>query len=175
MRINDLLKYLVRNKKITVSKMSDFKISFDDIKEICDKMNWVIKEEDGIIFFFDNEKLIEDFTSYSVDDHKYKHIVIILNNQNDCDKLRNQFPILSKTNQDINLTTNKVVVDSMESIQVFNTRKVKDQFNLMNSVDLNNLIHTKKTWEQFDNWRCMPEYYYNFRSEEHTSELQSRI
>lgn len=168
MKTKDFLKYLVRNKQITVSKMSDFKISFDDIKAICEEFNWTIEEKDGVIKFLDETKtLIEDFSQFSVDDKRYKHIVLIFNNQNDCTKLRDTFPVLKEKGTSIDLSTKKIVFDSIDSIEVFNTKRVIDA-KFISANCLNKITHSEKTWEQFDNWRCMPEYYFNFKKDIYT-------
>ena len=163
----DLLRYMKRNKTIDISKMDAFKITFDDIQRFCAIFNLTVEDINGFLCFKDADgKEVDNFDKYTLDNNKYKCITVIFLNQDDCNKFAATFPCLS--GQLICDKTTQITMESMDEAIVENTRR-----NMVDGVDntkpsnIKFVTHSPKTWEQFDHWRAMPEYYYNFKKDQY--------
>ena len=162
MILEDLLKYLKRNKMVQVSKMDTYKISFDDIEEICHKFNWTVVERDGMVRFVDscgNE--LEDFSEYELEKSKYRRpITMVFGSQEDCEKFKVVFPAVR--DQCINKFTTTMYIDDFEHGHVVNSRRGSFDGESVKDIAIPVRTHAQKTWDVFDHWREMPEYYFNF-------------
>lgn len=153
----DLLKYIKERKVIKKSETQTFKISKNDIKEICKEFNWSAgqKEMDGepVIYFKDESgNEITDFSNYSLDDG-YREIFMLFQCQEDCDKYRDLFPGMKGV--EIGPKTTNATINSMDDCRVFNTKRVT-------APNQKTVSHSDLIMDNFAQWKEMPEYYFNF-------------
>ena len=163
----DLVKYIKRNKRVQISKMDTFKIGFNDIERICKMFDWTVSEtEKDFLHFLDRDgNVITDFSKYDLKPSKYKAITVLFSCQEDCDKFAETFTAIK--GQKVSDMTASVTMESLTDGIVENTRR-----NISDGVARNSgpqnikfITHSRKTWEQFDNWRSMPEFYFNFKTD----------
>ena len=154
MKTFELIKFLKDKGKIASSDIDKFEISTQEIQELCVKFNWSIFQRDlsdgtyEIVFKDEDDNEITDFSSYDFVE-EYIPISIQFACQEDIEKLKLVVPGMSETFIDPKVA--EVIIDPGQI--VYTHRKNSKKSNL----------HGKKTIDYFNDWREMPEFYYNFK------------
>lgn len=156
MKRAEILKFLKDKSRISNTEIETFQISKENIEDICIEFNWAVsfKEIDGetyLIFLDENDQEITDFSKYNIND-KYRTIFMLFQSLEDCKKFQDKFPNL-KT--DICNKTHSIEINSMEDCRVYNTKRVTTANRMQ-------VTHSEQIMMYFNNWREMPEFYFNF-------------
>ena len=156
MKREEILKFLKDKIRISESEVETFKISKEELEDICIEFNWGIstKEINGenyFVFLDENNQEITDFSNYNIN-NRYRTIFMLFQSYEDCKKFRDKFPNLKV---DVSNKTHLMEINSMDDCRVYNTKRVTTPNRLQVS-------HSEQVMMYFNSWKEMPEFYFNF-------------